>query len=55
MQLAGEGMRGGKKIWHRISWEPKPSGTVRQLWEVSSDGSTWNVAFDGLYEKKKTG
>jgi len=55
MQLAGEGMRGGKKTWHRISWEPKSGGTVRQLWEVSSDGSTWSVAFDGLYEKKKSG
>jgi hypothetical protein len=31
-------------------------GTVRQLWEQSTDeGKTWTVAFDGLYTKKKGG
>ena len=35
---------------HRISWTPNPDGSVRQLWEASSDdGANWNVLFDGLY------
>ena len=35
---------------HRIRWTPNPDGTVRQLWEASSDeGATWSVLFDGLY------
>jgi hypothetical protein len=54
MQLAGEGARpqGGKRM-HRISWEPRKDGTVRQVWQLSDDGGkTWNVAFDGIYERK---
>lgn len=38
----------------RITWTPDPDGTVRQLWEVSTDkGQTWQVVFDGLYKRKK--
>ena len=38
---------------NRITWFKNQDGTVRQLWEQSSDkGKTWNVAFDGLYKKK---
>lgn len=37
----------------RITWTPNADGTVRQLWEMSLDGSrTWKVAFDGLYTRK---
>jgi hypothetical protein len=33
--------------WSRVDGDPD---RVRQLWEASSDsGSTWTVAFDGLY------
>ena len=36
----------------RITWTPNADGTVRQLWESSSDGgATWTVAFDGLYRR----
>jgi len=38
---------------HRIGWTPSPDGTVRQLWEASSDdGGNWAVLFDGRYERK---
>ena len=44
----GEGM-----VSHRISWTPSPDGTVRQLWEVSTDdGGNWAVLFDGSYARK---
>jgi hypothetical protein len=34
----------------RITWTPNADGSVRQLWEASSDeGKSWTVAFDGLY------
>jgi len=37
-------------VQHRITWTPNEDGTVRQLWEASTDdGATWNVLFDGLY------
>ena len=36
----------------RITWTPNTDGSVRQLWETSTDdGKTWVVAFDGLYRK----
>ena len=39
---------------NRITWTPNEDGSVRQLWETSSDfGTTWNAIFDGLYKKKK--
>ena len=44
----------GSTLLHRLSFHANPDGTVRQLWETSSDGgSTWSTAFDGLYRKKK--
>lgn len=38
---------------NKITWFNNADGTVRQLWEQTSDsGATWTVAFDGLYKKK---
>lgn len=40
---------------NRVTWTPHPDGSVRQLWESSSDGGEiWTVVFDGLYVKKRT-
>ena len=38
---------------HRLSFEPRSHGKVRQFWQSSRDGGkTWAVVFDGLYERK---
>ena len=55
---AGAGGMSGKslnfyKTLNRITWTPLPAGQVRQLWETSSDGKSWTVAFDGLYTRKR--
>lgn len=43
----------GGTVEHRLLFTPNPDGTVRQLWESSSDGGkSWTVAFDGLYTRK---
>jgi len=43
----------GTTVEHRLLFTPNPDGSVRQLWETTSDGgATWTVAFDGLYRKK---
>jgi hypothetical protein len=43
----------GKALVQRITWTANPDGSVRQLWDTSSDdGKTWTVAFDGTYRKK---
>ena len=45
----------GTTLRHRLSFHANPDGTVRQLWETSSDnGATWATSFDGLYRKQKT-
>ena len=46
----------GATVTDRITWTPNADGSVRQLWESSSDGGqTWSVAFDGLYVKAEGG
>jgi hypothetical protein len=46
--------RDGSTLQHRLSFHANPDGSVRQLWQTSTDGgATWSVAFDGLYRKKK--
>lgn len=44
--------REGATVQHRISWTPFDDGSVRQLWESSTDaGATWNTVFDGSYTR----
>ena len=41
-------------VLQRITWTPASDGSVRQLWELSSDaGATWTVLFDGRYVRAK--
>jgi hypothetical protein len=43
---------GAAATLQRISWTPQPAGSVRQLWQSSSDqGRTWKTEFDGLYQR----
>jgi hypothetical protein len=44
----------GTRLQHRLSFHANPDRSVRQFWEVSSDGgATWTSSFDGLYRKRK--
>jgi len=57
MVLSGErpARDGNGMVMHRIAWTPNPDGSVRQLWEASTDqGESWNVLFDGLYTRVST-
>lgn len=46
--------RSGQRDQQRIAWTQRADGTVRQLWESSTDdGQTWTVVFDGLYIKSR--
>jgi len=51
MVLSGERIAAeGQTVLDRITWTPNEDGTVRQHWEVSSDGGeSWQDAFDGVY------
>jgi hypothetical protein len=44
-----EGTSGNAR--QRITWSVEPDGTVRQLWETSTDGGAWQTAFDGRYSR----
>jgi hypothetical protein len=55
LELMGD-YAGAKMIMNnptnRITWFNNADGTVRQLWEQTSDnGVSWTVALDGLYKK----
>lgn len=46
--------RRNQSTHHKLTFFHREDGTVRQFWEQSTDGgSTWTVAFDGLYRKRK--
>ena len=58
MVLEGKhpGQRAGETISERITWNQVNGNPdqVRQRWEQSRDGgSTWQIAFDGLYVRQK--
>ena len=41
-------------VQQRITWTPANDGSVRQVWELSSDaGKTWTVLFDGRYVRAR--
>ncbi len=43
----------GRPQDQRLSFTPNADGTVRQLWETSSDGgASWQVSFDGIYRRR---
>jgi len=50
MSMSGKRIAQGAEILDRITWTPNDDGTVRQLWEMSTDGGTsFRTLFDGLY------
>lgn len=53
MVLRGELARpdGGETL-QKITWTPAPDGSVRQIWERSTDGGDrWSTVFDGTYRR----
>ncbi|HKI87251.1 MAG TPA: hypothetical protein VKA53_10970 [Thermoanaerobaculia bacterium] len=56
MVLAGgpRTTRKGTLVEDRITWEPRPDGSVLQEWRVSPDrGKSWKVIFSGTYRKEE--
>lgn len=52
MRLEGERPATAKQpaTRHRITWTPRPDGTVRQLWQSTATGKEeWQTQFDGIY------
>jgi hypothetical protein len=39
----------GRSARQRVSFTPRPDGSVRQHWESSNDGEHWETVFDGIY------
>ena len=53
MVLSGVRETSEGSVVDRITWTPLDDGSVRQHWEVSSDGgSSWQTLFDGLYTRR---
>jgi hypothetical protein len=56
MIMTGDEYRDEKnnRIVNKITWTANPDGTVRQVWEQSSDGGqAFTVLFDALYRRRK--
>lgn len=54
MQMTGASGPPDRPVANRISWSLVSDGTIRQHWEVSTDGGqTWKTAFDGRYHRMK--
>jgi hypothetical protein len=45
--------RTGQTIQHRLSFTRRGDGTIRQFWQTSSDGTSWQTAFEGIYTRRK--
>lgn len=43
----------GAPAQQRLTFFQNGDGTVRQLWESSSDGKQWQTVFDGLYVRQR--
>jgi hypothetical protein len=41
---------GGFTTFHKITWTPLAGG-VRQHWQQSANGRSWDTVFDGTYER----
>ncbi|WP_425408061.1 tetratricopeptide repeat protein [Hyphococcus sp.] len=57
MVMSDEGMTTNEVTGNigRTTWTPNKDGSVRQLWEQSTDGgASWNVVFDGTYTRKES-
>jgi len=55
MVLEGDSIAEGKPARNRITWTNAPDGSVRQLWELSTDGGkSWETLFDGIYRRVKS-
>ena len=53
MVLAGTTVAGnGVETMQRITWTPVAPDTVTQVWDQSSDGSTWQTIFHGVYTRR---
>jgi hypothetical protein len=52
LESAPQRQRDGASTVQRITWTPNADGTVRQIWEQSTDTKTWTMVFDGLYTRR---
>lgn len=42
----------GNPYFHRITWTLNSDGSVRQLWETTTNNTEVVIAFDGLYKRQ---
>ncbi len=41
----------GQTYVNKVTWTHNTDGTVRQLWQTSTNKEEWKTVFDGLYKK----
>lgn len=53
LQSDAQNNSNGEPFYNRITWTINDDGTVRQYWEIITNGSNVTEAFDGLYKKSQ--
>ena len=43
---------GGQRVQNRLAFTKRADGSVRQFWQTSPDGTTWQTAFEGIYTRR---
>jgi hypothetical protein len=52
IRMEGENIVPGGTARSRVTWSRLLDGTVRQHWQLSTDGgNTWGTHFDGVYRR----
>lgn len=53
MVLQGTQAAATRPVLNRITWTPSTDGSVKQVWDASSDGGkSWTNQFTGLYRRR---
>ena len=55
MDMSGTDSTDEGTVYYQMSYTLNADGTVRQLWQQSSDGEQWETIFDGLYRRMSAG
>jgi len=53
MDMTGSQQTGKDTLYFQMSYTLNDDGSVRQIWQQSTDQRQWQVIFDGMYRRKK--
>ena len=52
MDMSGSQQTPEGMLYYKLSYTLNDDGSVRQLWQQSTDQQQWEIIFDGMYRRK---